>query len=38
VPQPVVKPVEKLQPNKNKPLPEEGEPGYFERMLEKIGF
>jgi hypothetical protein len=38
VPQPVVKPAEKLQPNKNKPLPEEGEPGYFERMLEKIGF
>ena len=38
VPQPAVKPAEKLQPNKNKPLPEEGEPGYFERMLEKIGF
>ncbi len=38
VPQPAVKPVEKLQPKTNKPMPEEGEPGYFERMLEKIGF
>jgi outer membrane protein assembly factor BamE len=38
VPQPAVKPVEKLQPKTTKPMPEEGEPGYFERMLEKIGF
>ena len=32
--QPVVKP----QASKDKPLPAEDEPGYFERMLEKIGF
>jgi hypothetical protein len=38
VPQPAVKSVEKLQPKTTKPMPEEGEPGYFERMLEKIGF
>ena len=28
----------KAESNKDKPLPPEGAPGYFERMLEKIGF
>ena len=28
----------KVEPNKDKPLPPEDMPGYFERMLEKIGF
>ena len=31
-------PVNKTESNKDKPLPPEGAPGYFERMLEKIGF
>jgi outer membrane protein assembly factor BamE len=43
---PVVKPVtkvpskagEKNDSNKSKPLSEEDEPGYFDRILEKIGF
>lgn len=30
--------VSKLESNKDKPLPPEDAPGYFERMLEKIGF
>ena len=38
-----IKPVAKAEPakvesNKDKPLPPEDAPGYFERMLEKIGF
>lgn len=32
------KPTEKLNSAEDKPLPVEEEPGYFERMLEKIGF
>ena len=28
----------KVESNKDKPLPPEDAPGYFERMLEKIGF
>ena len=34
----VEQPVAKPQAGKDKPLPAEDEPGYFERMLEKIGF
>jgi len=30
--------VSKVESNKDKPLPPEDAPGYFERMLEKIGF
>jgi outer membrane protein assembly factor BamE len=30
--------VSKVEPSKDKPLPPEDAPGYFERMLEKIGF
>ena len=30
--------VSKIESNKDKPLPAEDAPGYFERMLEKIGF
>jgi len=30
--------VSKAESNKDKPLPPEDAPGYFERMLEKIGF
>jgi outer membrane protein assembly factor BamE (lipoprotein component of BamABCDE complex)/uncharacterized protein YchJ len=32
------KPVSKPSPSKEKSLPEEEEPGYFDRILEKIGF
>ena len=34
----VEQPAAKPQAGKDKPLPAEDEPGYFERMLEKIGF